>query len=329
MDLVEIQYLSKHYGPKQVLFDVSFSLGQGEIIGLLGPNGAGKTTTLRTIAGFLPPSSGTVRVAGFDVLTHSLEARRHLGYLPESVPLYPEMTVRDFLNFVASARGLSGAAARRAIANAIEECRLEDVAHTIIGRISRGFRQRTGLAQAILHSPDVMVLDEPTVGLDPRQITEIRELIRDLGARRAVLLSSHILPEVSLLCQRVVIINDGRVVAEDTPGALVTRISGGQRWTLTVRGPQAEVETALRAHPAVESLEVQQVDGATRFTVHCGGEDAVEDLASLVTGRGWGLRELRSAGMSLEDVFLRLTTREQDEPANEEEEVPTPAVAEG
>ncbi len=310
MDLVEIQHLSKHFGPHQALEDVSFSIGQGEVIGLLGPNGAGKTTTLRTIAGFLPPSSGVVRVAGYDVLTHSLEARRRLGYLPESVPLYTEMTVRDFLSFIARARNLGGVTARRAIVNALEECKLEDVVHTIIGRLSRGYRQRVGLAQAILHSPEVLVMDEPTVGLDPRQITEIRELIRELGARRAILLSSHILPEVSLLCQRVVIINEGRVVAEDSPDNLVARISGGQRWTLVVRGPRPDIEEALRAHPAVVALDAQEVDGATRFTADCGSQDAVEELASLVTTKGWGLRELRSAGMSLEDVFLRLTTRE-------------------
>ncbi len=323
MDLVEIQHLTKHYGPKQALFDVSFSINQGEVIGLLGPNGAGKTTTLRILAGFMPPSGGVVRVAGFDVLTKSLEARRHLGYLPENVPLYTEMPVRDFLRFIASARGLSGAQARRAINDAIEECRLEEVANTIIGRISRGFRQRVGLAQAILHSPDVLVLDEPTVGLDPRQITEIRGLIRDLGSRRAILLSSHILPEVSLLCHRVVIINGGRVVAEDTPDALVTRVSGGQRWSLTVRGPRREVQEALRAHPSVVSLEYSSLpealegDGVTRFTADCGAQDAAEELASLVVAHGWGLRELRSAGMSLEDVFLQLTTQESDEVAEE------------
>lgn len=313
MDLVEIQHLSKHYGPKQALIDVSFSIGQGEVIGLLGPNGAGKTTALRTIAGFLPPSSGVVRVAGYDVLTHSLDARKRLGYLPESVPLYTEMTVRDFLSFIASARSLSGATARRAIANALEECRLEDTVHTIIGRLSRGYRQRVGLAQAILHSPDVLVMDEPTVGLDPRQITEIRDLIRELGRRRAILLSSHILPEVSLLCQRVVIINEGRVVAEDTPDALVTRISGGHRWTLVVRGPRSEVEQALESHPAVLRLDAQEMDGVTRFTAEADSDDIAEELASVIVTKGWGLRELRSAGMSLEDVFLQLTTREVEE----------------
>ena len=327
MDLVEIQHLSKHYGPKQALFDVSFSIQQGEVIGLLGPNGAGKTTTLRTIAGFLPPSSGIVRVAGYDVLTQSLDARRHLGYLPESVPLYTDMTVRDFMSFIASARGLSGAGARRAIVDALEECRLIEVAHTIIGRLSRGYRQRVGLAQAILHSPDVLVLDEPTVGLDPRQITEIRDLVRELGTRRAILLSSHILPEVSLLCRRVVIIHDGRVVAEDSPDNLVAQVSGGQRWMLLVRGPRREVEETLRAHPAVVNLDAREGDGATRFTADCGAEDAVEELAALITGKGWGLRELRSAGMSLEDVFLRLTTREQAV-AEAPEEEPVEAAAE-
>ncbi|MBI4498136.1 MAG: ABC transporter ATP-binding protein [Chloroflexi bacterium] len=322
--MVQIEHLSKHYGPKQAVTDVSFSIPQGEILGLLGPNGAGKTTTLRILAGFLPPSSGLVRVAGFDVLTQSLEARRHLGYLPENVPLYTEMTVRDFLAFVARARSLGGGRERRAINNALEECRLEDVRETIIGRLSRGYRQRVGLAQAILHDPDVLVLDEPTVGLDPRQITEIRQLIRQLGERRAIILSSHILPEVSMICRRVVIINEGRVVAEDSPDSLVARLTGGERWSLLVRGPRAAVEETLRAQPYVLDVAAQDAGALTRFLVDCRSEEEVgEALAGLVTGHGWGLRELRTASMSLEDVFLRLTTSEShvEEESGEEEAV--------
>lgn len=214
MDLVQVEHLNKHYGPKQAVADVSFTVEKGEILGLLGPNGAGKTTTLRILSGYLPPSSGSVRIAGYDIVTHSLDARRRMGYLPESVPLYTEMTAHDYLEFVASARGLRGQSARRALANALEECHIEDVAYTVIGRLSKGYRQRVGLAQAILHNPDVLVMDEPTVGLDPRQITEIRELIRRLGEDRAVILSTHILPEVQMTCQRVVIINRGRVMAD-------------------------------------------------------------------------------------------------------------------
>lgn len=312
MQLVQVQHLSKHYGPKQAVSDISFSVEQGEVLGLLGPNGAGKSTTLRIISGYLPPSSGLVRVAGFDILTQSLEARRHLGYLPESVPLYVEMTVWDFLTFIAHARGLSGSGVRRAINAALEECHLDDVPYTIIGRLSRGYRQRVGLAQAILHNPDVLILDEPTVGLDPRQITEIRQLIRTLGERRAIILSSHILPEVSMICQRVVIISEGRVVAEDTPAGLVERLTGGDRWSLLVRGPAAAVEAALRAEPYVISAQAQEAGALlTRFTVDCRPDDETgENLAAVITGNGWRLRELRGAGLSLEDVFLRLTTTE-------------------
>lgn len=320
MNLVHVEHLSKHYGPKPAVSDVSFSVQEGEVLGLLGPNGAGKTTTLRILSGYLPPSSGLVQVAGFDILTQSLDARRHLGYLPETVALYTEMTVRDFLAFIARARGLSRSAARRAINDALEECRLEDVQNTIIGRLSRGYRQRVGLAQAILHSPEVLILDEPTVGLDPRQITEIRQLIRQLGQRRAIILSSHILPEVSMICQRVVIINDGRVVAEDAPENLVMRLTGGERWSLLVRGPRPAVEAALRGHPAVVSLEVQDAGALTRFVVDCQPDEELgESLAALVTSQGWGLRELRAAGLSLEDVFLRLTTSEAE--ADDKEEV--------
>lgn len=312
MQLVQVDHLSKHYGPKQAVEDISFSVEKGEILGLLGPNGAGKTTTLRILAGYLPPSSGSVRIAGYDVVTQSLDARRHLGYLPENVPLYTEMTTHDYLEFVASARGLGGQRARRAIASAMEECLIEDVAYTIIGRLSKGYRQRVGLAQAILHNPDVLVLDEPTVGLDPRQIAEIRDLIRRLGEERSVILSSHILPEVQMTCRRVVIINRGRVIAEDAPDRLVARLEGGgERWTLLVRGPQERIEAVLREQPFVHNLSVTAAGPRHLFTLDCQPmEDIGEVLSALMHRHGWGVQELRAAGLSLEDVFLELTTTE-------------------
>lgn len=321
MQLVQVEHLSKHYGPKQAVADVSFHVEKGEILGLLGPNGAGKSTTLRILAGYLPPSSGAVRIAGFDVLTQSLDARRHLGYLPENVPLYTEMTARDYLEFVASARGLRGQAARRAINSALEGCHIDDVAYTIIGRLSKGYRQRVGLAQAILHNPDVLILDEPTVGLDPRQIADIRELIKRLAEDRAVILSSHILPEVQMTCGRIVIINGGRVIAEDTPDRLVARLEGGgERWTLLVRGPLEQIEATLRAQPFVHSVHSSEAGPRHLVMVDCQpADDLGETLSALMHQHGWGLQELRAAGLSLEDVFLELTTSETGEDDAEEE----------
>lgn len=320
MQLVQVEHLSKHYGPKQAVTDVSFHVEKGEILGLLGPNGAGKSTTLRILAGYLPPSSGAIRIAGYDVLTQSLDARRHLGYLPENVPLYTEMTTRDYLEFVASARGLGGQTARRRINDALEECRIEDVAYTIIGRLSKGYRQRVGLAQAILHNPDVLILDEPTVGLDPRQIADIRELIRRLGEERAVILSSHILPEVQMTCGRVVIINRGRVIAEDAPDRLVARLEGGgERWTLLVRGPRERIEAVLNEQPFVHHLTVTEAGHRHLITVDCEpAEDLGEILSALMHRHGWGVQELRAAGLSLEDVFLELTTTETGDDDDEE-----------
>ncbi|MCX6022616.1 MAG: ATP-binding cassette domain-containing protein [Chloroflexi bacterium] len=328
MNLVQVDHLSKHYGPKQAVADVSFTVERGEILGLLGPNGAGKSTTLRILSGYLPPSSGAVTIAGFDILTQSLEARRHLGYLPESVPLYTEMTARDYLAFIASARGLGGQKARRAIGSALEECHIEDVADTIIGRLSKGYRQRVGLAQAILHNPDVLVLDEPTVGLDPRQIADIRSLIRRLGEERAVILSSHILPEVSMVCQRIVIINQGRVIAEDSPDHLVARLEGGgERWSLLVRGPEEQIEATLRSESFVRHLSVAESGHRHLFTLDCEpGDDLGERLSDLMHRHGWAVQELRTAGLSLEDVFLNLTTIESDGD-HEDQEQPEEAAA--
>src|SRR5918912_1102865 len=247
--MIEVDHLTKVYGEKIALQDVSFSADRGEILGLLGPNGAGKTTTMRILTGFLPPTSGTARVAGFDVVEDSLEVRRRIGYLPENVPLYTDMTVRAYLDFVARAKRVSQRDA--SIEWAMDAARVDHVAGTIIGRLSKGYRQRVGLAQSLLGDPEVLILDEPTVGLDPNQIIETRQLIKALGGDRTIILSTHILPEVSMVCNKVVIINRGTVAAVDTVEALTRRLTGADRVAVTVRGPAREIERRLRQLPGV------------------------------------------------------------------------------
>ena len=313
--MIEVEHLTKTYGEKVALQDVSFGAATGEILGLLGPNGAGKSTTMRILTGFLPPTSGTARVAGFDVVEDSLEVRRRIGYLPENVPLYTDMTVRAYLDFVARAKQVSQR--RESIEWAMEAARVDHVAGTIIGRLSKGYRQRVGLAQALLGDPEVLILDEPTVGLDPNQIIETRQLIKALGGDRTIILSTHILPEVSMVCGRVVIINRGTVVAVDTPEALTRRLTGADRVAVTVRGPAGEIERRLRQLPGVVGVSVEPgANGVARFAVDAEqGHDLREQLAATVVQQGWGLQELRSQSLSLEDIFLQLTTTEEGLPA--------------
>jgi ABC-2 type transport system ATP-binding protein len=311
--MIQVSSLSKSYGPKVAISDVTFDVKAGEILGFLGPNGAGKTTTMRILTGYLPATSGTVTVAGFDVFSQSLQVRRNIGYLPESVPLYPEMTIESYLNFIAQIRGVSSKIRKDRVLTVMKQMHVDNVRSTQIGRISKGYRQRVGIAQALVHDPPVLILDEPTVGLDPKQITETRQLIKSLGGNHTVLLSTHILPEVSMTCTRVVIISDGRVVAEDTPDNLTRRLRGAERISLEVRGPTEAVRSALGSLPNVLGVEIMPNDGRPRFLVDSVvGQDVREDLASMVVGNGWGLLELRSVGMSLEEVFLQLTTREED-----------------
>jgi len=309
--VIQVSNLSKSYGPKSAISNVTFDVKQGEILGFLGPNGAGKTTTMRILCGYMPATSGTITVDGFDVFANSLQARRRIGYLPESVPLYPEMTVESYLSFMAQIRGVAAKARKDQVKRVLKLASVDHVRGTLIGRLSRGYRQRVGIAQALVHDPPVLVLDEPTVGLDPKQITETRQLIKNLGGSHTILLSTHILPEVSMVCNRVVIINGGQVVAEDTPDNLTKRLRGAERISLDVRGPNDKVQQALRRVPNVLAVEAQSINGHSRYLVDCAvGQDVREDLASTVVGNGWGLLELRSEGMSLEEVFLKLTTRE-------------------
>ena len=309
--MIEVDHLTKVYGEKIALQDVSFAVGQGEILGLLGPNGAGKSTTMRILTGYFPPTSGVARIAGYDVVEDSLEVRRRIGYLPENVPLYTDMTVRAYLDFVARAKQVTQRA--DSIDWAMEAARVDHVAGTIIGRLSKGYRQRVGLAQALLGDPEVLILDEPTVGLDPNQIIETRQLIKALGGDRTIILSTHILPEVSMVCSKVVIINRGTVVAVDTPDALTHRLTGGDRVAIAVRGPRKEVEATLAQVPGVLSVAADRShDGVVAFDVDAEpGSDVRERLAVEVVQHGWGLQELRSHSMSLEEIFLQLTTSEE------------------
>ena len=310
--MIEVSKLSKLYGPKIAISDLSFDVKDGEILGFLGPNGAGKTTTMRILCGYLPASSGTIVVDGHDIFTDSLAARRQIGYLPENVPLYPEMTVREYLHFMAQIRGVTRGSRRARVDEVMGMCNVDNVASTQIGRISRGYRQRVGIAQALVHNPPVLVLDEPTVGLDPRQITDTRQLIRSLGGDHTIILSTHILPEVSMTCTRVVIINDGHLVAEDTPDNLTRRLRGAERLSVEIRGPGPEVRAAVAAIPHVLNVELGATEGHLHLRIDCAvGQDIREDLAATVVGNGWGLLELRSEGMSLEEVFIKLTTGEE------------------
>jgi ABC-2 type transport system ATP-binding protein len=312
--MIQVEHVSKTYGTHQALRDVSFSVEKGQVLGFLGPNGAGKTTTMRILAGYLPASSGRATVAGFDVMKQSVEARRRIGYMPETVPLYPEMSVRGYLDFMAKIKGLHGRTRTEEIDRVMRQVRVEERAKQLIGKLSKGFRQRVGLAQALLGGPDVLILDEPTIGLDPRQIIEIRNLIKGLGGEHTVMLSTHILPEVSATCTRVIIINDGQVVAEDTPENLTKRLRGADNLQVEIRGPRQDVLARLKKVPQVLSVQASGAgrDGRTVFTVACEiGSDVREQLAATVVGSGWGLLELRPVGMSLEEIFLKLTTTEE------------------
>jgi len=307
--MIEAQNLSRRYGDFTAVDGISFSVREGEILGMLGPNGAGKTTTIRMITGFLPPTSGRVTVDGKDLLDSPREARRQLGYLPENVALYTEMRVREYLAYRARLEGLSRAEAAQAIPVAIERCLLGDVRDQIIGTLSKGYRQRVGLATAILHNPRVLVLDEPTVGLDPRQIISIRELIRELGRQHTLLLSTHILPEVELLCDRVVIIDGGRIIAEGTPQSLRESWTGNPSIRVTLKDGPADAGEALDRIPGVVGIALL-ADGAWRLECERGA-DPREEIFRAAVANGWTLLELaRERGATLEDIFVRLTTHD-------------------
>ncbi len=314
--MIRVEHLTRNYGPRVAVADVTFDVGKGEVLGFLGPNGAGKTTTMRILTGYLPPSGGRAEVAGFDVATQSLQARAKIGYLPETVPLYPDMSVRSYLDFMGKIKGAKDR--RREVDRAMEKARIAHRAGDQIGKLSKGLRQRVGLAQALLGDPPVLILDEPTSGLDPKQIIETRNLIRSLGGEHTLILSTHILPEVAVTCSRIVIIANGRVVAEDTPENLDRRLKGAESIAVTVRGPREQVTRTLKSVPRVLSVQAES-DGNGKatagslasFTVQSEvGADIREALASAVVQGGFGLMELRPAHLSLEEIFLQLTTTE-------------------
>lgn len=311
--MIEVNDLSKHYGDLAAIENVSFSAEPGQILGFLGPNGAGKTTTMRILTCFLPASSGSARVAGYDVVEESMEVRRRIGYLPEQPPVYNDMTVRAYLRFVAKIKGVPKARLNGQVDGVMEKTALTDRSESVIGHLSKGYRQRVGLAQALVHEPDVLILDEPTVGLDPKQIIEIREVIKSLGGEHTIILSTHILPEVSMTCEKVVIINNGRIVGEGTPDSLIAQLQEGDVLRAQIAGPREQVRSLLKEIAGVlEVVAEGEGEGDDQVYVVSSqpGLDVRADLVKRVTDGGFALRELRSLDMTLEDIFLRLTTEE-------------------
>ena len=309
--MIEVDNLTKYYGDYPAIEGISFTVNRGEILGFLGPNAAGKTTTMRILTGFMPPTAGTARVAGFDVVDNSLEARRRIGYLPETVPLYTEMTVEDYLDFLGSVRGMNKSWRKRRIAEVIDITRLGEYQSSLIGKLSKGFRQRVGIAQAILHEPEVLIMDEPTIGIDPIQVVETRSLIKGFGGDHTVILSTHILPEVSMVCDRVIIIHEGQVVAIDRPDNLSERLRGTERIEADIRGPAAQVMTALRNVDGVREVRRTGEGDVSSYYIESNvGAIVGEEIAALVINQGWGLLKLQPIQMSLEEIFLRLTSTE-------------------
>ncbi|MEE2842503.1 MAG: ATP-binding cassette domain-containing protein [Chloroflexota bacterium] len=319
--MIKIEHMSKSYGPYPAVIDISFEVLRGEIVGFLGPNGAGKTTTMRVVTGFTPPTEGVVTVSGYDVVSHSLDVRRHIGYLPETVPLYLDMTVTDYLKYMGEIRGMNSSWVKERLPLVIEMVKLGEYRDTLVGRLSKGYRQRTGIAQAILHEPDVLIMDEPTIGIDPIQVVETRELISDLGREHTLLLSSHILPEVSAICSRVLVINDGRIVADDDPDQLSDKLQHAERIEVSVRGVDApafisamrEISVVIdaRTDQRVSIVQRAERENFSPFIVDARpNNNASELVAKTVIDNGWGLSNLTPLPMTLEEIFLELTTEE-------------------
>lgn len=312
--MIEVENVSKYYGDFIAIENVTFEVKRGEIVAFLGPNAAGKTTTLRCITGFLPPSAGTVRVDGYDILKNSVEARRQIGYLPETVPLYTDMTVRDYLTYQAKLHKLSAKVRKTRIDYVVERLKLNFYADAFIGRLSKGYRQRVGLAQAILHDPQVLVLDEPTASIDPVQVVETRDLVKGLGQEHTIIFSTHILSEAAAVSQRVVVINEGHIIAEGMPDNLAIRLRGTEQIQMEVRGPGRDIATKLREVDGVTKVTRQDLPGGLNLLIlECRpGTNIKEDLAALVIRNNWGLASLQSVKMSLEDIFLRLTATKEE-----------------
>ena len=311
-NMIEVKNLTKRFAGCAAVSDVSFTVAKGEVVGFLGPNGAGKSTTMRILACYLPASGGEAKVAGFDVFRHSLEVRRRIGYLPESTPLYPEMRVDEYLSYRAALKGVGSRRRRQRVSEVKELCGLTDVGRRIVGQLSKGYRQRVGMADALVHDPELVILDEPTIGLDPNQIRQVRDVIRNLAPKHTVLLSTHILPEAEMTCQRVLIINRGKIVASDSPDKLRTRLQGGREIVAELRGPKDVIVPKLSKLVGVVRVEAEPAGEWTSYRLACGAEDVRADIFAAAAANGWTLRELRQERQSLEDIFVALTRTEQE-----------------
>lgn len=310
--MIEVQRLSKFYGQRKAVDDLTFTVNKGEVLGFLGPNGAGKSTTMKILTCFMPASSGVAKVAGYDVFDAPVEVKKRVGYLPETPPVYKEMVVADYLAYKAALHGIKGAKAKAAVDAALGKCSLGHVRNRLIGNLSKGYRQRVGLAQAIVHNPNVLILDEPTVGLDPKQIIEIRDLIKGFAGEHTVILSTHILPEVEATCSRVMIINEGKIVASDTIDAITTRLRRGNVFTALVQGAGGDLTQKLQGLPGVAGVSTASDAEGSRLTITASGDaDVRRAIADAVVKSGAGLLELKRESLSLEEVFLKLTTVEQ------------------
>jgi ABC-2 type transport system ATP-binding protein len=306
--MIQVSHLTKMYGPRTAVNDLSFEVKQGEIVGFLGPNGAGKSTTMKILTGFMPATSGSATIAGHDVFENPIEVKRNVGFLPENPPVYPEMTVKDYIEFTARLHGVPSSLVKTAAATAIDKTSLGDVRGRLIGNLSKGYRQRVGLAQALAHNPKVLILDEATVGLDPKQIIEIRELIKSLGGDHTVILSSHILPEVTATCQRIIVINKGQIVATDTIEQLTTRLKKGLIYSLSVKNPSAGGVEALRKLPGVSSIAATGPKLVVEIAP--GGQEVRDKIVETAVQQGMGVLEFSAERVSLEEIFLQLTTVE-------------------
>ena len=315
--MIEVDHLTKSYGPVAAIRDVSFTVSPGQIVGFLGPNGAGKSTTMRILACFMPASSGAAKVAGYDVFAQSMEVRRRIGYLPENVPLYTDMRVAAYLDFVAEVKGIGRSERRRRVADVMDRCMVAEMQNRLIGKLSKGYRQRVGLAQAIVSDPDVLILDEPTIGLDPKQITEIRSLIKSLAGQHTVILSTHILPEVSMVCSGVIIINNGSIVAQGPIDTLVEQFFPTARVEVEIVGPAPAVRERIRAIAGVLSVQdLAGANGAGRFVVEAARDrDVRSEIFRMAAQQRWELLELKRVGMTLEEVFMRIVAGEESEEA--------------
>jgi len=314
--MIEVENLTKYYGNRPAIENITFRVEKGEILGFLGPNGAGKTTTMRILAGFFPPTKGVARVSGYDVVNDSLEVRRRIGYMPETIPLYKDMRVKEYMEFVAEVKGIPKKTRKSKIEKVMKECGATEVNHRLIGKLSKGFQQRVGLAQSLLHDPEVLILDEPTLGLDPKQIIEIRQLIKSLAGERTIILSTHILPEVSMTCERVIIINEGKIIAMDTPENLNKQLQKLTQILLQVEGPPEEVTIQLGKVKGVVKVTKKEEISPTvwNYIVESSRDlDVRKELVQTILSHQWGLLELRPIGMSLEDIFVQLVTAEEGE----------------